>query len=107
MKRKAKGQLTRAITHIALHEANRGKLAALDAVWEVYRPLCEAYITYFCTQTAPDPEIDFVFASDLSARWQRVAVQQAAGIAQSWRSRRDNASERSSPSACSRRNRRC
>src|SRR5579859_2606453 len=83
--------LTRAITHIALCEGNRGKLSKLDSVWEVYKGLCQAYVTYFCTQAAPDPNADLVFRSELSARWQRVAVQQAAGIAQSWRTRRTDA----------------
>src|SRR5579871_1053229 len=81
-------QQTRAITHISLGAANSGKLAALDALWEVYRALCQQYISYFCTQAEPDPHMDFVFGSVLSARWQRVAVQQAAGIAQSWRTNR-------------------
>ncbi len=91
MRRTANGKLTKAIPHIALQDANHGKLAALDALWDVYQGLCDDYIGYFCTQVAPDAEIDFVFDSALSARWQRVAVQQAAGIAQSWRSNRANA----------------
>src|SRR5579872_5903900 len=88
-KRKAKIEgptLTRAISHIRLAEANRGKLEALDALWLVYKPLCERYIDYFCSKSAPDKDADFVFESILSARWQRVAVQQAAGVAKSWRS---------------------
>src|SRR5579859_3486685 len=91
--RKAKREgptLTRAIPHIRLGEANRGKLDALDAVWRVYKPLCERYMAYFCTKSAPDKDAAFVFESELSARWQRVAVQQAAGVAQSWRSNRAN-----------------
>lgn len=79
---------TRAITHISLGEGNRGKLAALDALWEEYRALCQQYVNYFCQDAEPDPHLDFVFGSELSARWQRVAVQQAAGMAQSWRSNR-------------------
>src|SRR5579862_7266563 len=77
--RKAKREgptLTRAITHIRLGEANRGKLDALDALWLEYKPLCERYMAYFSTKTAPDKDADFVFESELSARWQRVAVQQ-------------------------------
>src|SRR5579859_3543861 len=91
--RKAKREgptLTRAIPHIRLGEANRGKLDALDALWLEYKPLCERYMAYFCTKSAPDKDADFVFESVLSARWQRVAVQQAAGVAQSWRSNRAN-----------------
>lgn len=90
MRRKPAGQLTRAITHIALTDGHRGKLAELYRVWVVYRPLCEQYIAYFCTEATPDATIDFVYGSTLSGRWQRVAVQQAAGIAQSWRSNRAN-----------------
>lgn len=82
MRRKHKGQLTRAITHIALTDTHRGKLALLDALWEEFRPLCEQYVAYFCKQVAPDANLDFAFASVLSARWQRVVVQQAAGMAQ-------------------------
>ena len=74
--------LTHAITHIRLHNANRSKLAALNAVVDVYLPLCQQYTTYFCTQAAPDKFADPVFPSALSQRWQRVAIQQAAGIAQ-------------------------
>src|SRR5258708_3588699 len=85
------GTLTRAITHIPLSEGNRGKLSALDTLWEVYQRLCQQYVTYFCTEILPDPILDFVFDSELSARWQRVAVQQAAGMAQSWRSNRSQA----------------
>ena len=84
-KRKKTSSLTLAVTHIPLSYANVSKLAALDALWEVYRELCQAYVTYFCTEVAPEAHADFVFGTELSARWQRVAVQQAAGIAQSWR----------------------
>ena len=71
---KSKAQLIRAITHISLADSNRGKLSALDAVWIVYRELCQRYVTYFCTEGLPDPHAEFVFESSLSARWQRVAV---------------------------------
>ena len=81
-------ELTRAIHSIRLAEVNSGKLAALDAVWAVYKPLCEQYLKLFCTEVKPDAEIDFCFASPLSARWQREAVRQATGIAKSWRSNR-------------------
>jgi IS605 OrfB family transposase len=83
--------LTHAVTHIRLHNANRSKLAALDALAAVYLPLCQQYTTYFCTQAQPDKFADPVFPSALSQRWQRVAIQQATGIAQSWRSNRDKA----------------
>jgi IS605 OrfB family transposase len=83
--------LIHAVTHIRLHNANRSKLAALDTLAAVYLPLCQEYIRYFCTQSPPDKFANPVFPSTLSQRWQRVAIQQATGIAQSWRSNRDKA----------------
>ena len=83
--------ITRAVTHIRLHDVNTGKLAALDAVAEVYLPLCQQYVTLFCTDEAPDKFRATCFAAPLSERWQRVAIQQAAGIAQAWRTNRANA----------------
>ncbi|SRR6266851_9651958 len=88
---KRKAELIRAITHIPLTDGNRGKLAALDAVWTEYRELCQRYVTYFCAEEPPDPHAEFIFESVLSARWQRVAVQQGAGLAQSWRTQRTEA----------------
>jgi hypothetical protein len=78
-------RLTRAVTHIRLCAANHAKLAALDALAAEYRRLCQAYITFFCTEAQPDRYAVPCFESPLSQRWQRVAIQQAAGIAQSWR----------------------
>jgi transposase len=85
--------ITRAVTRIRLHDANAGKLAALDAVAEVYLPLCQQYVTLFCTDETPDKFRATCFVTPLSQRWQRVAIQQAAGIAQTWRTNRDNAYE--------------
>ncbi len=53
--------------------------------------LCQQYTTYFCTETEPDKFAAPVFDSELSKWWQRVAIQQAAGIARSWRTKRENA----------------
>lgn len=39
----------------------------------------------------PDKYADAWLDSPLSARWQRVVIQHAAGVAQSWRSNRDRA----------------
>jgi Putative transposase DNA-binding domain len=83
--------ITRAVTHIHLHDANARKLAALDALAEVYLPLCQQYVTLFCTDEAPDSYRATCFMTPLSERWQRVAIQQAAGIAQSWRTNRATA----------------
>jgi hypothetical protein len=84
-------RITRAVTHIRLVEANPGKLAALDALAEVYLALCQQYVTLFCTQEAPDKFRASCFRTPLAERWQRVAMQQAAGIAQSWRTNRAQA----------------
>ena len=87
-KKQSEPKLTRAIHSIRLAEVNAGKLAALDAVWIAYKLLCEQYLALFCTQVKPNAEIEFRFGSSLSARWQREAVRQAAGIAKSWLSNR-------------------
>jgi Putative transposase DNA-binding domain len=91
-KQKTKQTLTHAVTHIRLIEANAGKLEDLDQVARVYQALCQQYVTLLCTQeAAPDKYADPVFETDLSDRWHRVAMQQAAGIAQSWRTNRQAA----------------
>jgi hypothetical protein len=79
-------RLTRAVTHIHLCDANHAKIAALDALAAEYLRLCQAYTTYFCTEAPPNKYAVPCFASSLSQRWQRVAMQHAAGIAKSWRS---------------------
>ncbi len=83
--------LTKAVTHIRLIEVNPGKLAALDALAPVYLSLCQQYVTLFCTQAQPDKFHPPVFVTPLSERWHRVAIQQATGIAQSWRTNRTQA----------------
>src|SRR5450759_5611091 len=83
--------LTRAVTHIRLEAANAGKLAALDDLAQVYLPLCQQYVTLFCTDEHPDKFRATCFETILSQRWHRVAIQQAAGIAQSWRTNRAQA----------------
>jgi hypothetical protein len=91
-KKKTKQMITRAVTPIRLIEANPGKLTALDALMEVYLPLCQEYTTRFCTQQdSPDKYTHPVYATELSDRLHRVAMQQAAGIAKSWRTKRANA----------------
>jgi hypothetical protein len=84
-------RITKAVTHIPLIEVNPGKLAALDALAPVYLALCQQYVTLFCTDEHPDKFHAPVFVTPLSERWHRVAIQQAAGIAQSWRTNRANA----------------
>jgi hypothetical protein len=81
--------LTRAITHIRLDDANSGKLAALDALVAEYFPLCQRYVHHFCTLGQAYQFTDPIFESVLSQRWQRVAIQQASGVAQSWVTNRE------------------
>jgi hypothetical protein len=83
--------LTRTVTHIRLEAANPGKLAALDDLAQIYLPLCQQYVTLFCTDEPPNKFRATCFATPLSERWHRVAIQQAAGIAQSWRTNRAQA----------------
>jgi transposase len=98
MKQRQKGRqlgepqrITKAVTHICLIEANPGKLAALDTLAPVYLALCQQYVTFFCTDEQPDKFHDPVFTTPFSERWHRVAIQQAAGIAQSWRTNKEQA----------------
>jgi rubrerythrin len=84
-------RITKAVTHIRLAETNAGKLAALDQLAHVFLPLVQQYITLFCTNEMPDAFYTPCFPTKLSERWHRVAIQQAAGIAQSWRTNRANA----------------
>src|SRR5712691_153103 len=83
--------ITRAVTHIRLEAANADKLAALDDLAQVYLPLCQQYVTLFCTDERPNKLRAPLFATVLSERWQRVVIQQAAGIARSWRTNRTQA----------------
>ena len=83
--------ITRAVTHIRLEAANAGKLTALDDLAQVYLALCQQYVTLFCTKERPNKLRAPLFATPLSERWHRVAIQQAAGIAQSWRTNRAQA----------------
>jgi transposase len=78
--------LIRSVTHIHLCDANHAKIQALDVLATQYLQLCQAYTTFFCTEAQPDKYAAACFASPISQRWQRVAIQHAAGIAQSWRS---------------------
>lgn len=82
-------KLTRAITHIRIDDANSNKLVLLDAVAAEYMVLCQQYVTYFCTEAEPNKFAAPCFDSPLSQRWHRVAIQQAAGIARSWRTNKE------------------
>jgi hypothetical protein len=93
-KRAKKGEpqtITKAVTHIGLEATNPGKLTALDAVASVYLALTQQYVTLFCTDEVPNGFRAPCFLTPLSERWQRVAIQHAAGVAKPWRSNRANA----------------
>ena len=93
-KKKTKQTLTHTVTSIRLIEVNPGKLDALDQVATAFQALCQQYVTFFCTaEASPDKYANPIFESELSDRWQRVAMQQAAGIARSWRTNRQAAYE--------------
>ncbi len=95
-KRAKKGEpqrITKAVTHIRLCDPNPGKLAALDQLAHVFLHLVQQYVTLFCTDEMPDAFHAPCFPTELSERWHRVAIQQAAGIAKSWRTNRANASQ--------------
>ena len=55
--------------------------------------LCQQYVTLFCAEAEPNGFSDPFFPSPLSQRWQRVAIQQAAGIAKSWCANHQRAQE--------------
>ena len=90
-KKRTKQTLTRAVTQIRLIEANPGKLDALDQLMVEYQALTQQYVTLFTTEVEPNRYAEPMVATTLSERWHRVAIQQAAGIAQSWRSNREHA----------------
>src|SRR5260221_12108913 len=95
-KRAKKGEpqrVTKAVTHIGLEETNVGKLSVLDQLAQVYLALCQQYVTLFCTDELPDSFHAPCLVTSLSERWHRVAIQQAAGIAKSWRTNRANANQ--------------
>lgn len=80
-------RITRVVTPIRLCDANHATIVALDSLAAEYLRLCQTYTAYFCTEAQPDKYAAPCFDSPLSQRWQRVAMQHAAGIAQSWRSK--------------------
>jgi hypothetical protein len=86
-------RLTRAVTHIRLCSINGAQAAALDALAAEYMAQCHQYVTLFCSEAEPNGYADPRFPSLLSQRWQRVAIQQAARIAKSWRTNRQRAQE--------------
>jgi hypothetical protein len=73
-------KLTRAVTHIRLCAKNDAKVAALDEAAAEYMVLSQQFVTLFCSEVEPHGYADPCFHGSLSQRWQRVAIQQAAGI---------------------------
>jgi Putative transposase DNA-binding domain len=93
-KKKTNQTITRSVTHIRLNEANPGKLDALDHLVVAYLALTQQYVTLFCeTEPSPDKFAVPIFETELSDRWHRVAMQQAAGIARAFRTNLQNAYE--------------
>lgn len=84
-------KITRAVHHLPLASSNLSKRAKLDALAAVYLALVQRYVTHFCTEAAPAKFAQPCFESALSERWQRVAIQHAAGLAQSWQTNRAKA----------------
>jgi len=87
----------KAITHLELDLANRGKLQKLDELAAEYQRVVQAYVDWLIAHTvrqpdkyAPIPEA--AVSTALSARWQRCAWQQACGMVRSW-----YANERTNP----------
>src|ERR1043166_5353732 len=77
----------KAIIHLKLNQANRGKLAALEALAVEYRRVVQCYVDYLIDlgSEQPDKYADLPgLETLLSVRWQRCAWQQACGVVQSW-----------------------
>jgi hypothetical protein len=93
-------RLTRAVTPMRRCAATTAKVAALDALVAALDALAAAdtalsqpYVTHFCAEAEPKGFSDPCVPSPLAHRWQRVAIQQAAGIARSWRTTHQRAQE--------------
>jgi hypothetical protein len=78
---------------IRLCAVNDAKIAMLDALAAAYMALCQQYVTLFCAGAEPNDYADPSFPSPLSQRWQRVAIQPAAGSVRSWRTNHERAQE--------------
>ncbi|MBM3238041.1 transposase [Candidatus Poribacteria bacterium] len=79
----------KAITHLKLDAANRGKLQKLSSVANEYMRVTQAYVDLLIKQEIKEPDKyasvpEKEVQTPLSKRWQRCAWQQACGIVQSW-----------------------
>ncbi|MEK7441040.1 MAG: transposase [Chloroflexota bacterium] len=80
--------IKKAITDLKLAAANGGKLEALDALAVEHQRVVQAYCDWLIARAVREPDkyadIPTDVPTELSARWQRCAWQQACGIVQSW-----------------------
>jgi IS605 OrfB family transposase len=81
--------IKKAINDLKLDAANSGKLEALESLAVEHQRVVQAYVDWLIARAMPEPEkyADIPTAAvptELSARWQRCAWQQACGIVQSW-----------------------
>lgn len=81
--------IKKAITDLKLDDANNGKLTALDVLAVEHQRVTQVYVDWLIAHEVREPNkyADVPTAdvpTELSARWQRCAWQQACGIVQSW-----------------------
>lgn len=81
--------IKKAITDLKLDAANSGKLAALELLAVEHQRVVQVYVDWLIAHAVrePDKYADIPATdvpTELSARWQRCAWQQACGIVQSW-----------------------
>ncbi len=81
--------IKKAITDLKLDAANSGKLEALESLAVEHQRVVQVYVDWLIAHAVrePDKYADIPATevpTELSARWQRCAWQQACGIVQSW-----------------------
>jgi len=81
--------IKKAITDLKLDAANGGKLDSLNTLAVEHQRVVQAYVDWLITHAVREPEKyadlpAIAVPTELSARWQRCAWQQACGIVQSW-----------------------
>lgn len=81
--------IKKAITDLKLSAANDGKLQALDALAVEHQRVAQAYVDWLIAHAVREPDKYAALPTtdvptELSARWQRCAWQQACGIVRSW-----------------------
>jgi hypothetical protein len=78
------------MSHMVVEHKDRASHFGIASI-QTLLALCQQYIIHFCTQADPNSYAVPVYATELAERGPRVAIQQAAGIAKSWRTNRQNA----------------